>query len=247
MMYLFYCVIFSCAVSFPWHDNTCYLHWTYLLVFILFFTWVLSVPSVSLYEKAVKIYNSHKITDGKSLVQPLAQQQRILDCSRKYFFKLHKINGLYHRLSVCHGWKWHGIEECWTFLKTMNTQQTYGSSFLSTSEKRSRELSCSGGYGMDRDFCEFTTYTAGYFFSNWNSFFLMLFPLTWWRHQMETFSALLAFCAGNSSVTGEFPAQRPVTRRFDVFFDLCLNKRLSKQSRRWWFETPSRTLWRHYD
>ena len=36
-------------------------------------------------------------------------------------------------------------------------------------------------------------------------------------------------CAGNSPVTGEFPAQRPVTRRFDVFFDLRLNKRLSKQ------------------
>ena len=41
---------------------------------------------------------------------------------------------------------------------------------------------------------------------------------------METFSALLAICAGNSPVTGEFPAQRPVTRSFDVFFDLCLNK-----------------------
>ena len=53
---------------------------------------------------------------------------------------------------------------------------------------------------------------------------------TWWRHQMETFSALLAICAGNSPVTGEFPAQRPVTRSFDVFFDLGLNKRLSKQS-----------------
>ena len=37
-------------------------------------------------------------------------------------------------------------------------------------------------------------------------------------------SALLALCAGNSPVTGEFPSQRPVTRRFDVFFDLRLNK-----------------------
>ena len=36
---------------------------------------------------------------------------------------------------------------------------------------------------------------------------------------METFSALLAFCAGNSPITGEFAAQRPVTRGFDVFFD----------------------------
>ena len=60
-----------------------------------------------------------------------------------------------------------------------------------------------------------------------------------------TFFALLALCAGNSPVTGEFPSQRPVTRSFDVFFDLRLNKRLSKQSRRRWFETPSCSLWRH--
>ena len=52
---------------------------------------------------------------------------------------------------------------------------------------------------------------------------------TWWRHEMETFSALLAFCSGNSPVTGEFPAQRPVTQSFDVFFDLRLNQQLSKQ------------------
>ena len=62
---------------------------------------------------------------------------------------------------------------------------------------------------------------------------------------METFSALLAFCVENSLVTGEFPAQRPVTRSFDVFFDLRLNKRLSKHPWGWWFETPSRSLWRH--
>ena len=41
------------------------------------------------------------------------------------------------------------------------------------------------------------------------------------------------------------PPQRTVTRGFDVFFDLRLNKRLSKQSWGWWFETPSRSLWRH--
>ena len=68
---------------------------------------------------------------------------------------------------------------------------------------------------------------------------------TWWRHQMEIFSALLAICARNSPVPDEFPAQRPVTRSFDVFFDLRLNKRLSKQSWGRWFETPSRSLWRH--
>ena len=54
--------------------------------------------------------------------------------------------------------------------------------------------------------------------------------ISWWRHQMETFSALLALCAWNSPVTGEFHTQRPVTRSFDVFFDLRLNKLLSKQS-----------------
>ena len=44
---------------------------------------------------------------------------------------------------------------------------------------------------------------------------------------------------------GEFPAQRPVTRSFDVFFDLRLNKSLSKQWWGWWFETLLRPLWRH--
>ena len=38
--------------------------------------------------------------------------------------------------------------------------------------------------------------------------------------------ALLAICAVKSPVAGEFPAQRPVTQSFDVFFDLRLNKRL---------------------
>ena len=70
-------------------------------------------------------------------------------------------------------------------------------------------------------------------------------PETWWRHQMETFSALLALCAGNSPVNGEFPSQRPVTQSFDIFFDLSLNKRFSKQSIGWWVEKPSRSLWRH--
>ena len=62
---------------------------------------------------------------------------------------------------------------------------------------------------------------------------------------METFSALLAICAGHSPVPGEFPAQRPVTRHFDVFFDLRTNKLLSKQSWGWWIETPLPPLWRH--
>ena len=62
---------------------------------------------------------------------------------------------------------------------------------------------------------------------------------------MENILSVTGHCAGNSPVPDKFPAQRPVTRSFDVFFDLRLNKRLSKQSRDWWFETPSRSLWRH--
>ena len=62
---------------------------------------------------------------------------------------------------------------------------------------------------------------------------------------MGTFSALLAICARNSPVPGEFPSQRPVARSFDVFFVLRLNKRLSKQSWGWWLETLSHPLWHH--
>ena len=63
--------------------------------------------------------------------------------------------------------------------------------------------------------------------------------MPWWCHQMETFSESLALCGGNSPVTGEFPTQRPVTQSFDVFYDLRLNKWLSKQWWGWWFVTPS--------
>ena len=68
---------------------------------------------------------------------------------------------------------------------------------------------------------------------------------TWWRHQMEIFSALLAICAGNSPVTAELPKQRRVTWSFHVYFDLRPNKRLSIQSLGWWFETLSPPLLRH--
>ena len=69
--------------------------------------------------------------------------------------------------------------------------------------------------------------------------------ILWWRYQKETCPASLALCAGNSLVTGEFPSQRPMARIFDICFDLRLNKRLSKQSKRRWFETPTRSLSRH--
>ena len=65
---------------------------------------------------------------------------------------------------------------------------------------------------------------------------------TWWRHQMETFSVLLAFVR-------EIHRWIPLTKASDAelwfFFDLRLDKRLSKQSWGWWFETPPCPLWRH--
>ena len=68
---------------------------------------------------------------------------------------------------------------------------------------------------------------------------------TWWRHQMETFSALLALCAGNSPVSVNSPHKGQWRGALTFFFDLRLIKRLSKHSRGWWFETLSRPLWRH--
>ena len=59
------------------------------------------------------------------------------------------------------------------------------------------------------------------------------------------FFSVTGLCECNPPVTGGFPSQRPVTRSFDVFCDLRLNKWLSKQSRRRWFETAPRSLWRH--
>ena len=52
------------------------------------------------------------------------------------------------------------------------------------------------------------------------------------------------FC-GEFTVSRSIPRTQPGTRGFDVFFDLRLNKRLSKQSWGWWFEALSRPLWRH--
>ena len=68
----------------------------------------------------------------------------------------------------------------------------------------------------------------------------------WWRQQMETFSALLALCAGihRSPVNSPHKGQ---CRGALMFLDLRLNKRLSKQWWGWWFETQLRPLWRHWN
>ena len=71
--------------------------------------------------------------------------------------------------------------------------------------------------------------------------------LTWLLHMMTSsngniFRVTGPLC-GEFTGPGEFPTQRPVTRGIDVFFDLRLNKRLSKQPWGWWFETLSWSLW----
>ena len=65
------------------------------------------------------------------------------------------------------------------------------------------------------------------------------------NHDVINFFPITGPLWGEPQVTGEFPSQKPVTRNFDVCFDLHLNTRVSKQSRNWWFETPSHSFWRH--
>ena len=59
-------------------------------------------------------------------------------------------------------------------------------------------------------------YVQGIFILYWH-FPAFVMEITWWRHQMEPFPALLNLCVGNSPVTGEFPSQRLVRRSFDVW------------------------------
>ena len=77
--------------------------------------------------------------------------------------------------------------------------------------------------------------------NHWKSVFHHLDDVIKWK----LFPRNWPFVRKHFLVTGEFPTQRPVTRSFAVFFDLRLYQQLSKQWRRWWFETPSRSLWRH--
>ena len=71
--------------------------------------------------------------------------------------------------------------------------------------------------------CTYSIYEACTQCHIWMSLLLSILTdinISWWRHQMETFSASQAIYAWNSLITGEFPAKRPVTRSYDVFFDL---------------------------
>ena len=74
---------------------------------------------------------------------------------------------------------------------------------------------------------------------------LSLFPHPWWRHQMETFFRVTGPLCGEFTGYRWIPHTKASDAEFDVFIDLCMNKWLSKQSWGCWFETPSRSLWRH--
>ena len=78
--------------------------------------------------------------------------------------------------------------------------------------------------------------------------FTTRYSFTWWQKE-DSFHMKTSSTGNIFRVTGplcwEFPAQRSETRSFDIFFDLRLNKQLNKQSWGWWFETLSRSLWRH--
>ena len=67
----------------------------------------------------------------------------------------------------------------------------------------------------------------------------------WWRHQMETFSHVTGHLCGEFTDPRWIPRTKASDAELWCFFDLCLNKRLSKQWWGWWFETLSHPLWRH--
>ena len=90
--------------------------------------------------------------------------------------------------------------------------------------------------------CSFKWYNLIFTWYLWNATHTL-------KVSMTTSSNGNIFCitgplCGEFTSPGEFPTQKPVTRSFDVFFDLRLNKRLSKQPWGWWFEMPSWSLWR---
>ena len=94
--------------------------------------------------------------------------------------------------------------------------------------------------------CKPTFHTETHIYWNWThtvqSMFLSMIMMT---SSNENIFRVTGPLCGEFTGPGEFPAQRRVTRSFDVFFDLRLNKRLSKQPWGWWFETPSWSLWCH--
>ena len=158
-------------------------------------------------------------------------------CQQRY-----KLRRCHHRRPVCKfrtGTLWHGYK--------FSESAVYSFDFMSI------KTSCVGFSPLMNPIDPHSSPLNGHMLcpgwrtNSWSNVFLLAWVSrnlgTWWRHQMETFSALLAICAGNSLVSGEFPTQRPVTQSFDVVFDLRLNKRLSKHWQGWWYNRHRA----HYD
>ena len=109
-----------------------------------------------------------------------------------------------------------------------------------------------GRYNMETLSTLLTDHLWGEFSGYWwiiSGLLLSFYQIYMITSSIGNISALLAFCAGNSPLTGESPpppSQTPVTRSFEVFFDLRLNKRLCKHWRRRWFKTSLCSLWRHF-
>ena len=138
---------------------------------------------------------------------------------------------------------------CLTYLILLKTENTpYNQTELHIINAKSLVANCAN---IDI-YCYMMTY----------SYISSIYRLNWftgrskllWEYVFLYYGNMTASSNGNifrvtgrlcGPVPGEFPAQRPVTRSIDVFFDLRMNKRLSKQSWCCWFETLSRPLWRH--
>ena len=75
-------------------------------------------------------------------------------------------------------------------------------------------------------------------------FYPQNWTITWWRHHMETFFALLVFCLGifRSPVNSPHKGQWRGALMFSV---ICAWIRYSKESWGWRLKTPSSQLWRH--
>ena len=94
----------------------------------------------------------------------------------------------------------------------------------------------------NRYLCYFTKNPLAKGFNCFQPFTVTVFHM---RNDVIKFTLFPRYWPFVREFSGEFPSQRPVTRSFDVFFDLRLNEQLSEQSWGWWFETLSCPLWRH--
>ena len=127
-------------------------------------------------------------------------------------------------------WDWYNCKVCWAFCFHCLTPTLPSiANWHGTLEKNSLHLN-------KGTLCKWKTVW-------WHQANVDLSSKVSWVHMMTSSNGNIFHVTGH--LHREFPAQRPVTRSFDIFFDLRLNKRLSKQSWGWWFEMPSHPLWGH--